>query len=274
MATAAALEYGDYAITEAGFGADLGAEKFYNIKCRKTGLQPDLTVLVVTLQALKMHGGVAQEDIKKPNVAGMEAGYWNHDKHVKNLQSFGQTVVIAFNKFATDTDEEILVLRKHCEEMGCGFAVNSAFAEGGKGAMELAELVVKTIDEHPSAPLYFTYDDDEPVEKKIEDVAFNLYGAGSVTLSDSAKSMIEEIKKLGAEKFPICIAKTQYSFSTDAKAYGPTEGFELHVRDITVNMGAEMIVVIAGPIMRMPGLPKSPQAERIDVVNGEITGLS
>ena len=182
--------------------------------------------------------------------------------------------MIAFNKFATDTDEEIEVLRKHCEEMGCGFAVNSAFAEGGKGAMELAELVVKTIDEHPSAPLYFTYDDDDPVEKKIEDVAFNLYGAGSVTLSDSAKAMIEEIKKLGAEKFPICIAKTQYSFSTDAKAYGPTEGFELHVRDITVNMGAEMIVVIAGPIMRMPGLPKSPQAERIDVVNGEITGLS
>lgn len=274
LATKMAMTFGDYVVTEAGFGADLGAEKFYNIKCRKTGLQPDLTVLVVTLQALKMHGGVAQEDIKKPNVAGMEAGYWNLDKHVKNLQSFGQTVVIAFNKFATDTDEEIEVLRKHCEEMGCGFAVNSAFAEGGKGAMELAELVVKTIDEHPSAPLYFTYDDDEPVEKKIEDVAFNLYGAGSVTLSDSAKSMIEEIKKLGAEKFPICIAKTQYSFSTDAKAYGPTEGFELHVRDITVNMGAEMIVVIAGPIMRMPGLPKSPQAERIDVVNGEITGLS
>ncbi len=274
MATAAALEYGDYAITEAGFGADLGAEKFYNIKCRKTGLQPDLTVLVVTLQALKMHGGVAQEDIKKPNVAGMEAGYWNLDKHVKNLQSFGQTVVIAFNKFATDTDEEIEVLRQHCEEMGCGFAVNSAFAEGGKGAMELAELVVKTIDERPSAPLYFTYADEDSVEEKIEKVAFNLYGAGSVTMSDSAKAMIDEIKKLGAEKFPICIAKTQYSFSTDAKAYGPTEGFELHVRDITLNMGAEMIVVIAGPIMRMPGLPKSPQAERIDVVNGEITGLS
>ena len=274
MATAAALEYGDYAITEAGFGADLGAEKFYDIKCRKTGLQPDLTVLVVTLQALKMHGGVAQEDIKKPNIEGMKNGYWNLDKHVKNLQSFGQTVVIAFNKFATDTDEEIEVLRQHCEEMGCGFAVNNAFAEGGKGAVELANLVVKTIDEHPSAPLYFAYKDDEPVEKKIEDVAFNLYGAGSVTMSDSAKAMIEEIKKLGAEKFPICIAKTQYSFSTDAKAYGPTEGFELHVRDITVNMGAEMIVVIAGPIMRMPGLPKSPQAERIDVVNGEIVGLS
>ena len=221
-----------------------------------------------------MHGGVALEDIKKPNIAGMEAGYWNLDKHVKNLQSFGQTVVIAFNKFATDTDEEIEVLRKHCEEMGCGFAVNSAFAEGGNGAIELANLVVKTIDERPSAPLYFAYDDNDSVEEKIEKVAFNLYGAGSVTLSDSAKAMIEEIKKLGAEKFPICIAKTQYSFSTDAKAYGPTEGFALHVRDITVNMGAEMIVVIAGPIMRMPGLPKSPQAERIDVVNGEITGLS
>ena len=274
MATAAALEYGDYAITEAGFGADLGAEKFFNIKCRKAGLQPALTVVVVTLQALKMHGGVALEDIKKPNIQGMENGYWNLDKHVHNMQSFGQTVVIALNKFATDTDEEIEVLRKHCEEMGCGFAVNSAFAEGGNGAIELANLVVKTIDERPSAPLYFAYDDNDSVEEKIEKVAFNLYGAGSVTLSDSAKAMIEEIKKLGAEKFPICIAKTQYSFSTDAKAYGPTDGFELHVRDITVNMGAEMIVVIAGPIMRMPGLPKSPQAERIDVVNGEINGLS
>ena len=274
MATAAALEYGDYAITEAGFGADLGAEKFFNIKCRKAGLQPALTVVVVTLQALKMHGGVALEDIKKPNIQGMENGYWNLDKHVRNMQSFGQTVVIAFNKFATDTDEEIEVLRKHCEEMGCGFAVNSAFAEGGKGAMKLAELVVKTIDERPSAPLQLTYNDDEPVLQKIEDVAFRLYGAGSVTLSESAQAMIEEIKKLGVAHFPICIAKTQYSFSTDAKAYGPTEGFELHVRDITLNMGAEMIVVIAGPIMRMPGLPKSPQAERIDVVNGEITGLS
>jgi len=274
MATGAALEYGDYAITEAGFGADLGAEKFFNIKCRKAGLQPDLTVLVVTLQALKMHGGVALEDIKKPNIEGMEKGYWNLDKHVRNMQSFGQTVVIAFNKFATDTDEEIDVLRKHCEEMECGFAVNSAFAEGGKGAMELAELVVKTIEERPSAPLQFTYNDDEPVLQKIEDVAFRLYGAGSVTLSESAQAMIEEIKKLGVGHFPICIAKTQYSFSTDAKAYGPTEGFELHVRDITLNMGAEMIVVIAGPIMRMPGLPKSPQAERIDVINNEITGLS
>ena len=274
MATAAALQYGDYAITEAGFGADLGAEKFYDIKCRKTGLQPDLTVLVVTLQALKMHGGVAQENIKTPNVAGMQNGYWNLDKHVKNLQSFGQTVVIAFNRFATDTDEEIEVLRKHCEELGCGFAVNSAFAEGGNGAVDLARLVVKTIDEKPSAPLRFAYEDSDSVVEKIEKVAKNLYGAGSVTLSESANAMLDEIQKLGVGHFPVCIAKTQYSFSTDAKAYGPTDGFELHVRDITLNMGAEMIVVIAGPIMRMPGLPKSPQAERIDVVDGEITGLS
>lgn len=274
MATAAALQYGDYAITEAGFGADLGAEKFYDIKCRKTGLQPDLTVLVVTLQALKMHGGVAQENIKKPNVTRMQNGYWNLDKHVKNLQSFGQTVVIAFNRFATDTDEEIEVLRKHCEELGCGFAVNSAFAEGGNGAVDLARLVVKTIDEKPSSPLRFAYENSDSVVEKIEKVAKNLYGAGSVTLSESANAMLDEIQKLGVGHFPVCIAKTQYSFSTDAKAYGPTDGFELHVRDITLNMGAEMIVVIAGPIMRMPGLPKSPQAERIDVVDGEITGLS
>lgn len=275
MATAAALEYGDYAITEAGFGADLGAEKFFNIKCRKTGVQPDLTVLVVTLQALKMHGGVAQENIKQPNIEGLKAGFWNLDKHVENMKSFGQSVVIAFNRFATDTDEEVEVLRQHCEQdLNCGFAVNNAFAEGGKGAVELANLVVKTIDEKPSQPLCYTYEDDEPVVKKIEDVALRLYNAGKVTLSPAAEEMLKEIDRLGAAHFPICIAKTQYSFSTDAKAYGPTDGYELYVRDITLNMGAEMIVVIAGPIMRMPGLPKVPQANHIDVVNGEITGLS
>lgn len=275
MATAAALQYGDYAITEAGFGADLGAEKFFDIKCRKTGLQPALTVLVVTLQALKMHGGVAQEDIKKPNIPGLQAGFWNLDKHVENMKSFGQTVVIAFNRFATDTEEEIDVLRQHCEkDLDCGFAVNNAFAEGGQGAVELANLVVKTIDEKPSKPLQFAYQDDEPVIKKIENVALNLYHAGKVTLSPAAEEMIQEIDRLNVAHFPVCIAKTQYSFSTDAKAYGPTDGYELYVRDITLNMGAEMIVVIAGPIMRMPGLPKVPQANHIDVVNGEIVGLS
>lgn len=275
MATAAALQYGDYAITEAGFGADLGAEKFFNIKCRKMGVQPDLTVLVVTLQALKMHGGVAQENIKQPNVEGLKAGFWNLDKHVENMKSFGQSVVVAFNRFATDTDEEIEVLCQHCEQdLNCGFAVNNAFAEGGKGAVELANLVVKTIDEKPSQSLCYTYADEEPVVKKIEDVALRLYNAGKVTLSPAAEDMLKEIDRLGAVHFPICIAKTQYSFSTDAKAYGPTDGYELYVRDITLNMGAEMIVVIAGPIMRMPGLPKVPQANHIDVVNGEITGLS
>lgn len=275
MATAAALQYGDYAITEAGFGADLGAEKFFDIKCRKTGLQPALTVLVVTLQALKMHGGVAQEDIKKPNIPGLQAGFWNLDKHVENMKSFGQTVVIAFNRFATDTEEEIDVLRQHCEkDLDCGFAVNNAFAEGGQGAVELANLVVKTIDEKPSKPLQFAYQDDDPVIKKIENIALNLYHAGKVTLSPAAEEMIQEIDRLNVAHFPVCIAKTQYSFSTDAKAYGPTDGYELYVRDITLNMGAEMIVVIAGPIMRMPGLPKVPQANHIDVVNGEIVGLS
>ncbi len=275
MATETALTLSDYAITEAGFGADLGAEKFYDIKCRKTGLQPDLTVLVVTANGLKMHGGVALEDIKKPNIEGLKAGLWNLDKHVANLQSFGQTIVIAFNQYNTDTEEEIALVRDHCEKnLGIGFAINNAFAEGGKGAKELAELVVETIEKNPSKPLKFAYKDEDTIENKVKAIACGTYGAGHVSFSPAAKKMIKRISELGVEKYPICIAKTQYSFSTDEKAYGPTDGYEMAVRDIVINTGAEMIVVIAGAIMRMPGLPKSPQALRIDYINGEVTGLS
>lgn len=275
VATECALTYGDYAITEAGFGADLGAEKFYDIKCRKAGLHPDITVLVVTSQALKLHGGVSQEEIRKPNIKGLCKGFWNMDQHVANIQSYGQRVVVAFNKYATDTDEEIDVIRRHCEdELDCGFAVNNAFMEGGDGAATLARLVVKMVDENPSEPLHLAYDDNDTVEDKIKAVAVYEYHAGSVTFSPAAKEMIERIHQLGADKFPVCIAKTQYSFSTDPKAFGPTDGFELYVRDIVLNMGAEMIVVIAGRIMRMPGLPLEPQALKIDVVDGKIVGLS
>ena len=274
LATRLALTYGDYVITEAGFGADLGAEKFYNIKCRKSGLQPALTILVATTQGLKMHGGVPVEEIKQPHPEGLKEGLRNLDRHIANLQSFGQTVVVCFNRFATDTDEEIDFCRQHCNSIGVGFAVNNAFNEGGSGAEELAQLVVDTIDNSPSAPLQFTYPDEASVEEKALAVCHKIYGADGVTFSPQAKKMIERIKELGITNYPICIAKTQYSFSADAKAYGCPNGFNIHIRDIVVNCGAEMLVLVAGDIMRMPGLPRSPQAERIDLIDGEIVGLS
>ncbi len=274
LATKMAMTFGDYAITEAGFGADLGAEKFFDIKCRKAGLQPKLTVIVATAQGLKMHGGVDLDKIKMPDSEGLEKGLANLDKHIDNMQSFGQTVVVAFNRYAEDTDDEIEIVRRHCAERGVGFAVNNAYAEGGKGAEELARLVVDTIDRQPSAPLHFVYDDDDSVEDKVERVARNIYGAWKVTFSAAAKKKLKMIYDLGYNRFPVCIAKTQYSFSTDAKQYGVASGFDVNVRDIVVNAGAEMIVVIAGSILRMPGLPKEPQAMHIDIVDGEIEGLS
>lgn len=274
LATRLAMTYADYVVTEAGFGADLGAEKFFNIKCRKAGLNPKLTVLVATTQGLKMHGGVPLEGIRQPNNEGLVKGFENLDRHIHNMQKFGQTVIVCFNRYATDTDEEIELCRRHCEEMGVGFAVNTAYGEGGRGAEELAALVVKTIEEKPSAPLKFSYDDEDSVEVKAEKVARQVYGADGVTFAPAARKMLERIKELGVAHFPICVAKTQYSFSADAHAYGAPKGFTVNIRDIVINCGAEMIVLIAGDIMRMPGLPKSPQAERIDLVNGQIEGLS
>ena len=274
LATKMALSLGEYVVTEAGFGADLGAEKFYDIKCRKSGLQPALTILVATTQGLKMHGGVPVEEIKQPNLQGLAHGLANLDRHIHNLQGFGQTVLVCFNRYATDTDEEIELCRKHCAEMGVPFAVNNAFNEGGAGAEELARLVVQTIDEHPSEPLRLAYDDDMSVEQKAEAVARKVYGADGVTFSPAAKRMLQRVQEMGISHYPVCIAKTQYSFSADARAYGVPTGFKINVRDIVINCGAEMLVLVAGDIMRMPGLPRSPQAERIDLVNGEIEGLS
>ena len=275
IATRLALTYGDYVITEAGFGADLGAEKFFNIKCRKNGLQPALTVLVATTQGLKMHGGVPETEIKQPNLAGLQEGLKNLDRHIANLQGFGQTVVVCFNRYAADTDDEIELCRQHCAELGVGFAINNAYVEGGKGAEELAHLVVDTIEQNPSKPLQLSYPDEVTVEEKAEAVAKKVYGADGVTFSPAAKKMIDKINAMGISHYPICIAKTQYSFSADAKAYGVPKGFKINIRDIVINCGAEMLVLIAGDIMRMPGLPKSPQAERIDLTpGGEIDGLS
>lgn len=275
VATKMALSHADYVITEAGFGADLGAEKFYDIKCRKAGLQPALTVLVATAQGLKMHGGVPLDQIAEPNLEGLRAGLPNLDKHLRNLRSFGQNVVIVFNRFAADTDEEMELLRRHCEEvLEAPFVINNAYAEGGAGAEEMARIVVDAVEKTPSAPLRFAYEDSDSLRTKIEKVARHLYGAASVTFAKPALTRLRLAETLGMSHFPVCIAKTQFSFSDDPKQYGAAEGFDFLIRDVVINAGAEMIVAIAGDIMRMPGLPKAPQALNIDYINGEITGLS
>ena len=274
LATQMALTYGDYVVTEAGFGADLGAEKFFNIKCRKADLSPKLTVIVVTSQSLKLHGGVAESRIKEPNAEGLRAGFTNLDKHIENMRRFGQQVIVTFNKYAFDTDEEITLVARHCEEQGVGFATNDVFAKGGEGGVELARLVVDTIERNPSGPLRYTYDEQDPVREKIRKVAEEIYGASSIVYTTLADKKLRQIESLGISHYPICVAKTQYSFSADPKAYGVARDFELKVRDVIINNGAEMIVVIMGEIMRMPGLPKDPQAKRIDIVNGQIEGLS
>ena len=274
LATQMALTYGDYVITEAGFGADLGAEKFFNIKCRKAGLSPKLTVIVATAQSLKLHGGVPEKEIKEPNIEGLKNGFANLDKHIENMKSFGQQVIVTFNRFATDTDEEIALVAEHCEEKGVGFAMNNVFAEGGEGGTELARLVVDTIENHPSAPLQYTYDLNDPIRTKVQKVAQKIYGASSIVYTTLADKKLRQIESLGISHYPICIAKTQYSFSSDPKAYGVAKDFELKVRDVIINNGAEMIVVVMGEIMCMPGLPKEPQARKIDIVDGMIEGLS
>ena len=274
LATKMAMSHSDYTITEAGFGADLGAEKFFNIKCRKAGLNPKLTVLIATTQALKMHGGIDESQIKSPNPEGIREGLKNLDRHIENLHSFGQTVVVTLNLFDFDTAEEIEIIRNHCAEMGVAFATNSAFADGGLGATELAQLVVEQIEKNPSQPLKFTYPNNAEIRAKIESVCRNIYRAKSVTFSKTALKQIERIEEFGMSDYPVCIAKTQYSFSADAKLYGSPENFNINIRDLVINSGSEMIVAIAGDIMRMPGLSKSPQAERIDVIDGQIEGLS
>ena len=274
IATKMALSHGDYVITEAGFGADLGAEKFFDIKCRKGGLSPKLTVVVATAQSLKLHGGVPEDKIKEPNIEGLKNGLPNLDKHIENLKLFGQKVIVTFNRFASDTDEEIALVAEHCKELGVGFCMNNVFADGGKGAEELAKLVVETIEKTPSEPLKFIYENEDSVRTKIDKVAKQIYGAKDIAYSIIALKKIKQIESLGISHYPICIAKTQYSFSADPKAYGVAKDFDLNVRDIIINNGAEMIVVIMGDIMRMPGLPKNPQAKDIDIVNGNIEGLS
>ncbi|WP_338763344.1 formate--tetrahydrofolate ligase [Bernardetia sp. ABR2-2B] len=274
LATKMALNFADYVVTEAGFGADLGAEKFMNIKCRKSGLSPKVTVIVATSQALKLHGKVAESEIKKPNLEGIKEGTKNLEKHIENMQSFGQSVVVAFNKYDFDTDEEIEFLKEFCQSKNVNFAINNGFLEGGKGAEELAKTVVEVCQNNPSKALEFTYKDEDTIETKIRKVAQKIYGANDISLSDKAQKMLSKTSNLGFSHFPVCIAKTQYSFSDDAKKLGVAKNFTLHIEDLVINSGAEFIVAVSGTIMRMPGLPKEPQALKIDIKNGSIEGLS
>lgn len=274
LATKMAMSHADYVVTEAGFGADLGAEKFYNIKCRKAGISPKLTVIVVTTQALKMHGGVFVNDIKKPSSEGLIKGLANLDKHVENVKTFGQNIIVTLNRYGFDSDEEIALIKQHCEEKNVSFAVNESFAKGGEGTVDLAKEVVRMIEENPSTPLRYTYAEEDSIENKINKIAKTIYGAASVELGSKARKKLVQIENIGLSHFPVCIAKTQYSFSDDATAYGVAKDFKLTINDIILNNGAEFIVAVAGNIMRLPGLPADPQAKYIDIVDGQIEGLS
>ena len=279
LATKMAMTYGDYVVTEAGFGADLGAEKFFDIKCRKTGLLPRLVVIVATTQGLKMHGGVDLEHIKEPNVQGLREGLKNLNRHINNMQGFGQPVVVTLNRHDTDSEDEINIIKKNCEDLGVSFAVNEAFLKGGDGAVELAQAVVDSIEHIQPLPIHFTYPENDTIEGKIEKVCKRIYGAAAVEFTKTGKRKLEGIRECFSDdkainRYPVCIAKTQFSFSADNTRYGSPEGFTIRIRDVILNCGSEMIVAIAGDMLRMPGLPKSPQAERITIVDGEIEGLS
>lgn len=271
-ATKAALKMADYVVTEAGFGADLGAEKFMDIKCRKAGITPDAVVILATVKALKYNGGVKKDELAAPNLEAVKKGIVNLDKHIENLHAFGVPVVVTLNSFLTDTEEEYEFIKKHCEDMGCEFALARVWAEGGKGGEELAAKVIRTI-ENKKSELKFTYELDAPLKDKIEAIATKIYGAGSVTYSAEASRMLKKIEKMGYGKLPVCMAKNQYSLSDDPNALGRPEGFNVNIREVYVSAGAGFVVAITGTVMTMPGLPKVPAAENIDVVDDKIVGL-
>lgn len=271
-ATKAALKMADYVVTEAGFGADLGAEKFIDIKCRKAGIAPDAVVILATVKALKYNGGVKKDELAAPNLEAVKKGIVNLDKHIENLHAFGVPVVVTLNSFLTDTEEEYEFIKKHCEDMGCEFALAKVWAEGGKGGEELADKVIKTI-ENKKSELTFTYELDAPLKDKIEAIATKVYGAGSVSYSAEASRMLKKLEKLGYGNLPVCMAKNQYSLSDDPNALGRPEGFNVNIREVYVNAGAGFVVAITGTVMTMPGLPKVPAAEGIDVVDDKIVGL-
>ena len=273
-ATKMALKLADYVVTEAGFGADLGAEKFLDIKCRKAGLVPDTIVIVATVRALKYNGGVPKDELSIENMEALKKGIVNLDKHIENMQNFGVNVVVTLNSFVTDTDEEHNFIREHVEALGCVFALANVWAEGGAGGKELALKVLKSIEKEKK-PFKYTYEDDMHLDDKINAIATKIYGAKGVEYAPAAAKMLVKLEQMGYGKLPVCMAKTQYSLSDDPALLGRPEGFTLKVREVYVSAGAGFVVALTGSIMTMPGLPKSPAAERVDYDEntGKITGL-
>ena len=272
-ATKTALKLGDYVVTEAGFGADLGAEKFFDIKCRKAGFSPDAVVLVATIRSMKYNGGVDKANLSVENLEALKKGIANLEKHIENLQKFGVPVVVTLNHFVADTEAEVAFVKAHCEALGATFAIAKVWADGGDGGVDLAQKVLDTLETKESCfkPLY---KDDLSIAEKIEKVCTEIYGAGSVNYSAQAKKDLAQIEKLGFMNFPVCIAKTQYSLSDDPKLLGRPEGFEVTVKEMRISAGAGFIVVLLGDIMTMPGLPKRPAALNIDIDdNGNVIGL-
>ncbi len=273
IATKTALHMADIVITEAGFGADLGAEKFFDIKCRMAGLEPDAVVLVATVRALKYNGGMSRENLAIPNVEALSKGIVNLEKHIENIQKFGVPTVVTLNAFSTDSPEEYAFIRDFCESKGCTFALSDVWANGGEGGIPLAQKVLEVLDREESH-FHVLYEDALPLKEKIETIAKEIYGAAQVSFSSSARNMLKTITDMGFGHFPVCMAKNQYSLSDDPTRLGRPEGFTLQVREVYVNAGAGFVVALTGNIMTMPGLPRVPAAEDIDVTeDGRITGL-
>lgn len=273
MATKTAMKLADYVITEAGFGADLGAEKFFDIKCRKAGLTPDAVVLVATVRALKYNGGVAKDALANENLDALAKGFVNLEKHIENIQKYGVPVVVTLNHFVADTDAEVAYVKERCEKMGATFAVAKVWAEGGAGGKALAEKVLETLETKKSE-FRFLYEDNLSIAEKVNKVCKEIYGAGTVHFSAAAQKTLAQIEKLGFNRFPVCIAKTQYSLSDDPKVLGRPEGFAVTVKEIRISAGAGFIVALLGDVMTMPGLPKKPAALNIDIDDdGNVVGL-
>lgn len=272
MATKFALKFADIAITEAGFGADLGAEKFLDIKCRFAGIHPDAVVIVATVRALKMHGGVPKTELGKVDMAALEKGLANLTKHIENVHKFGLPAVVAINAFPTDTKEELDFVEEKCNALGASVALSEVWAKGGEGGVELAEKVLEAMKQ--PADFHYMYEVEQSIPEKIEAIAKAIYGADGVDFTAPAKKQLAEIEALGMDKMPICMAKTQYSLSDDATKLGRPEGFRITVKELRISAGAGFIVALTGNILTMPGLPKKPAAENMDIdVNGKITGL-
>ncbi len=272
-ATRYGLKLSDVLITEAGFGADLGAEKFLDIKCRKGGLTPDAIIIVATVRALKYNGGVTKNDLSEPNVEALKKGIVNLEGHIQNMNQYGVPVLVALNAFVTDTDDEVAFVKKRCEELGAQFAISRVWENGGDGGIELADLLMETL-ETKTPDFKLLYEDQSSIEEKIKTITQKIYGGDTVDFSAGAKKSIKKINEMGLSHLPVCIAKTQYSFSDDPKALGRPRGFNLSVREVNLSAGAEFVVVITGNVMTMPGLPKTPAAESIDIdAEGHITGL-